>query len=79
MHHGDAGYAQRRAIAGNRLAALGILLDRKSAGDILELLRRLNAEMGKTVIMVTHDWHAVESARHVVHLEKGELVGGDKG
>ena len=52
-------------------------LDRKSAGEILGLLRRLNAEMGKTVIMVTHDWHAVESARHVVHLEKGELVDGE--
>ena len=49
-------------------------LDRKSAGEILGLLQRLNAEMGKTIVMVTHDWHAVESARHVVHLEKGELV-----
>jgi len=49
-------------------------LDRKSAGEILGLLRRLNEGMGKTIIMVTHDWHAVESARHVVHLEKGELV-----
>jgi putative ABC transport system ATP-binding protein len=49
-------------------------LDRKSAEEILGLLRRLNAEMGKTVIMVTHDAHAVESARHVTHLEKGELI-----
>ena len=49
-------------------------LDRKSAEEILGLLRRLNAEMGKTIIMVTHDWHAVESALHVTHLEKGELV-----
>ncbi len=49
-------------------------LDRKSAAEILGLLRRLNAEMGKTIIMVTHDWHAVESARIVMHLEKGELV-----
>ncbi len=49
-------------------------LYRRSATEILGLLRRLNAEMGKTIIMVTHDWHAVESARHVVHLEKGELV-----
>ena len=49
-------------------------LDRKSAEEILGLLRRLNAEMGKTIIMVTHDGHAVESAQHVVHLEKGELV-----
>jgi putative ABC transport system ATP-binding protein len=53
-------------------------LDRRSAAEILGLLRRLNAEMGKTIIMVTHDWHAVESARHVVHLEKGELVDEEK-
>ena len=49
-------------------------LDRKSAEEILGLLRRLNAEMGKTIVLVTHDGHAVESARHVMHLEKGELV-----
>jgi putative ABC transport system ATP-binding protein len=49
-------------------------LDRKSAEEILGLLRRLNAEMGKTIIMVTHDAHAVASARHVTHLEKGELI-----
>jgi len=49
-------------------------LDRKSAEEILGLLRQLNSEMGKTIIMVTHDWHAVESALHVTHLEKGELV-----
>ena len=49
-------------------------LDRKSAEEILGLLRRLNAEMGKTIVMVTHDAHAVQSARHVTHLEKGELL-----
>jgi putative ABC transport system ATP-binding protein len=49
-------------------------LDGKSADEILGLLRQLNAEMGKTIIMVTHDPHAVESARHVTHLEKGKLV-----
>ena len=51
-------------------------LDRRSAAEILALLRRLNDDLGKTIIMVTHDWHAVESARHVTHLEKGELVQG---
>jgi len=49
-------------------------LDRKSAEEVLGLLRRLNAEMAKTVIMVSHDPHAVESAQRVTHLEKGELV-----
>ncbi|MFZ3322966.1 MAG: ABC transporter ATP-binding protein [Usitatibacter sp.] len=49
-------------------------LDRKSAEEVLGLLRRLNAEMGKTIIMVSHDGHAVQSAKHVTHLEKGELI-----
>ena len=49
-------------------------LDRKSAEDVLALLRKLNSDLGKTVIMVTHDPHAVESARTVMHLEKGVLV-----
>ena len=49
-------------------------LDRKSAEEILGLMRRLNSEMGKTIVMVTHDKHAVESAKHVTHLEKGVLV-----
>jgi putative ABC transport system ATP-binding protein len=49
-------------------------LDRKSAEDILALLRRLNSEMNKTIVMVSHDGHAVQSARHVTHLDKGELT-----
>jgi len=49
-------------------------LDRKSAEDVLGLLRKLNSELDKTIIMVTHDPHSVESARSVTHLEKGVLV-----
>lgn len=48
-------------------------LDRVSAGEILNLIERLNRELGKTVIMVTHDPHAAEKARTVRQLEKGEL------
>ncbi|HWO90136.1 MAG TPA: ABC transporter ATP-binding protein [Gemmatimonadales bacterium] len=48
-------------------------LDAKSAAEVLELLRRLNEEFRKTVIMVTHDPHAAEKAREVLHLEKGVL------
>jgi putative ABC transport system ATP-binding protein len=51
-------------------------LDRKSAEEVMHLITRLNAEMGKTIIMVSHDPHTVESARHVTHLEKGELIPG---
>ena len=49
-------------------------LDAKSAGEILELLERLNQEFEKTIIMVTHDPRAAERARRLVHLEKGVLV-----
>ncbi len=48
-------------------------LDRESAGDILHLLQRLNDELGKTIVMVTHDQRAAESAHAIMHLEKGEL------
>ena len=51
-------------------------LDAKSAREILELLGRLNDEFHKTIIMVTHDPHAAEKAKTLVHLEKGELVDG---
>ena len=48
-------------------------LDRASANDILAMLERLNSEMGKTIIMVTHDPLAAKSAHLIRHLEKGEL------
>ncbi|PLP97654.1 ABC transporter ATP-binding protein [Cupriavidus pauculus] len=49
-------------------------LDRNSASDILAMLQRLNTDLGKTIIMVTHDAHAAEAAKSLVHLEKGELL-----
>jgi putative ABC transport system ATP-binding protein len=49
-------------------------LDAKSAGEILDLMERLNQEFEKTIIMVTHDPRAAERAKRLVHLEKGVLV-----
>jgi len=48
-------------------------LDAKSADEILDLLKRLNEEFHKTIIMVTHDPRAARHAHAVVHLEKGVL------
>jgi putative ABC transport system ATP-binding protein len=48
-------------------------LDRTSAADILRLLDRLNTELGKTIVMVTHDPRAAEAAHHLVYLDKGQL------
>jgi len=48
-------------------------LDRKSAEQVLDLLVRLNSELKKTILMVTHDPHAAERAQRIVHLDKGQL------
>ena len=49
-------------------------LDRKSGDEILDLLQALNTQQGKTIIMVTHDPHAAARAKHVLHLNKGQLT-----
>lgn len=48
-------------------------LDAKNAADILLLLQRLNRELRKTILMVTHDPHAAERAQRTLHLDKGVL------
>jgi putative ABC transport system ATP-binding protein len=53
-------------------------LDRNSAADVLAMLQRLNERLGKTIIMVTHDAHAANAAKALVHLEKGELLDGTR-
>ena len=49
-------------------------LDAHSAVEAMKLLTTLNRDMGKTVIMVTHDPKAAAYASRIVHLEKGELL-----
>ena len=48
-------------------------LDAKNAAEILLLLQRLNQELHKTILMVTHDPHAAERAQRTLHLDKGVL------
>ena len=49
-------------------------LDRKSGDEVLELLKAMSRDFGKTIVMVTHDPRAAACARRIVHLEKGVLV-----
>ncbi len=51
-------------------------LDRVSASDILAMMQRLNSELGKTIIMVTHDANAAHAAKKLIHLDKGEINDG---
>lgn len=49
-------------------------LDRVTAGEVLDLLDQLHSQLGKTIVMVTHDPKAAARAKRLVHLEKGVLV-----
>lgn len=48
-------------------------LDRHSAEEVLTLMDRLNTDLGKTIVMVTHDRRAADQARAIMYLDKGEL------
>lgn len=48
-------------------------LDAETSEQILDLLKRLNVELGTTLIMVTHDPHAAATARRQLRLDKGQL------
>ncbi len=49
-------------------------LDRTTADEILSILQILNRELGKTIVMVTHDPAAARFARRILHLDKGCFV-----
>tara|TARA_R110002094_G_scaffold70376_8_gene79074 strand:- start:993 stop:1685 length:693 start_codon:yes stop_codon:yes gene_type:complete len=78
----SGGQQQRVAIARAIVADPKVLLcdeptgdlDRKSADEILETLQLLNKDLGKTIIMVTHDPSAAKYARRELHLDKGRFV-----
>jgi putative ABC transport system ATP-binding protein len=79
----SGGQQQRVAIARALIADPTIIvadeptgdLDRVTAVEILSLLEQLHQEIGKTIIMVTHDPRAAEKAHRLIHLEKGVLAG----
>ena len=86
MHHSprqlSGGQEQRVAIARAIVADPLILvadeptgdLDKNSAEEILILMKRLNTEFEKTIIIVTHDPHTARIAKIVHQLDKGELT-----
>ena len=53
-------------------------LDRVTAAEVLDLLDELHRELGKTIVMVTHDPKAASRAGRLIHLEKGVLVPDDE-
>jgi putative ABC transport system ATP-binding protein len=78
----SGGQEQRVAIARAIVADPTILVADEPTGDLdadtadatLSLLKQLNDEMGKTLVMVTHDPRSAAAAKRLVRLEKGALV-----
>ncbi len=78
----SGGQEQRVAIARAIVADPKILvadeptgdLDKQAAFAIMELLQRLNRELKKTLIMVTHDPKTALYSDLTLHLEKGQLM-----
>ena len=78
----SGGQQQRVAIARAIVSDPNLLLcdeptgdiDRQSADEILSILQLLNSELGKTIVMVTHDPAAANYAKRVLHLDKGRFV-----
>ena len=77
----SGGQEQRVAIARAIASDPGVILadeptgdlDFESACQVLDLLGRLHTELGKTILMVTHDPRAAERAERVIHLDKGRI------
>lgn len=78
----SGGQEQRVAIARAIVTAPKIIvadeptgdLDATSAASIMALLKRLNTELGKTIVMVTHDIKTAAYAGRTLHLDKGRLA-----
>ena len=49
-------------------------LDRTTADEILNMFQLLNRELGKTIVMVTHDPEAAKYAKRTLHLDKGHFT-----
>lgn len=78
----SGGQEQRVAIARALVADPNLILadeptgdlDARSAEEVLTILRKLNRDFGKTVVMVTHDPKASTYATLTRHLDKGEML-----
>lgn len=79
----SGGQKQRVAIARALIGSPALLLadeptaalDKDSASDMVDLLRRIGASRGMTTLLVTHDNRILDRADRILTLEDGQIVG----
>ena len=53
-------------------------LDSKSSSQVVYLLKKINLELGNTILMITHDDSVAQAANKVIRIEDGRLVGSNE-
>jgi putative ABC transport system ATP-binding protein len=53
-------------------------LDSKSGQAVIEIIQKLNSEMGHTIILITHETFTAEYAQRIIRLLDGEIESDEK-
>ena len=53
-------------------------LDSKSSSQVVYLLKKINKELGNTILMITHDDAVAQAAEKTLRIEDGRLVGNNE-
>lgn len=78
----SGGQQQRAAIARALINSPDVLLcdeptgnlDKRSGEEVMSLLKKLNSEQGKTIIIVTHDQGIAEQCGRIIEISDGIIV-----
>lgn len=49
-------------------------LDTKTGETVLEVFQNLNAEHGRTVVLITHEPYVAQHAGRIIHIRDGEII-----
>lgn len=53
-------------------------LDTKTGEIVLDSFQKLNSELGRTIILITHERYVAEHANRIIHLRDGEIIEDEK-
>ena len=78
----SGGQQQRVAIARELVSGASVILadeptgalDSATGQEIMELLKEINRDSGKTILLVTHDEKIASQANYIIRLEDGKIV-----